>query len=55
MTLPKLWHLGDLQLLNTRCVSVIGTREPTPNGIIRTQKVVAILVNQGYTIVSGLE
>lgn len=50
----NLWYVGDPDLLRCPCVSVIGTRDISPAGAQRTKRLVAILVNQGYCIVSGL-
>jgi DNA processing protein len=45
---------GWWDLLSTRCVAVVGTREPTDAGISRTEKLVRRLVEDNYTVVSGL-
>lgn len=49
-----IYYTGNLDLLGTRSVSVVGTRGPSENGIRRTQKLVKLLVADGFTIVSGL-
>ncbi|MBT1707953.1 DNA-processing protein DprA [Fulvivirgaceae bacterium PWU5] len=49
-----LYYRGDLSLLHTRMVTVVGTRHPTPAGLARTTKLVTQLVHDGVTIVSGL-
>ncbi len=46
--------LGNLDLLNSRCVAVIGTRSPSEGGYQRAFDVAAVLARVGYTIVSGL-
>ncbi len=37
-----------------KTIAIVGTRHPTPYGIAITKKLVSDLVNQGFTIVSGL-
>ena len=49
-----LYYAGDWNLAYQRSVSVVGTRKPTPEGLIRARKVVEVLVRLGVCIVSGL-
>lgn len=49
-----LYFQGWWDLVETRCVAVVGTRKPTDAGIARTKKLVRSLVGDGYTVVSGL-
>lgn len=49
-----LYCQGDWELITTRAVAVVGTREPTPEGVKRTQQLVDLLVADKFTIVSGL-
>ncbi len=52
---PSELHVcGDLTLLDTPRVSVIGTRSPSPEGVKRTRQLCRDLVKEGVTIVSGL-
>ena len=52
---PKLFYYkGDIGLLESPCVSVIGTRKVTKEGAVRTKKVVKLLIDNNFTIVSGL-
>jgi DNA processing protein len=51
---PLLYYMGAWNLIYSRSVAVVGTRNPTAAGIKRTQKLVKELVNDGYTIISGL-
>src|SRR5690606_36859573 len=37
-----------------RSIAIVGTRKPTTEGIKRTEKLVKMLVNDNFTIVSGL-
>lgn len=48
------YYRGDLGLLEANCVSIVGTRKISDEGIKRTRKLTSILVKDGYTIVSGL-
>ena len=49
-----LYFQGNWELVNTRCVAVIGTREPTVEGRLRAAKLTRLLVADGSTVVSGL-
>jgi DNA processing protein len=52
----RLWYMGDLSLLEFELprVSIVGTRNITPDGRLRTMKLVNLLVSKGVCIVSGL-
>lgn len=52
--IPLLYYMGAWDLAFSPSVAVVGTRHPTPEGIKRTQKLVKSLVEDNYTIVSGL-
>lgn len=49
-----LYCKGNIQLLNTFCIAVVGTRKPTEYGMVTTKQYVKELTNAGVTIVSGL-
>jgi len=49
-----LYCRGYWDLVDTKCVAVVGTRNPTEAGIKRTKKLVRELVADGWTVVSGL-
>lgn len=49
-----LYYSGDIELLNTKGIAVVGSRKPSENGIKRASKLVRLLVNDGFTIYSGL-
>jgi DNA processing protein len=49
-----LYYQGWWDLAESRSVAVVGTRQPTPDGITRTRKLVKALVKDNFTIVSGL-
>jgi DNA processing protein len=49
-----LFTRGNLDLLKTDCVSVVGSREVSREGVLRAQKIAIALAANGYTLVSGL-
>jgi DNA processing protein len=49
-----LYFQGNWELVNTTCVAVIGTREPSVDGRRRAAKLARLLVSDRYTVVSGL-
>lgn len=49
-----LYLKGNIQLLNTFCLAVVGTRRPSEYGIVVTKQFVKTLAKAGVTIVSGL-
>lgn len=49
-----LYYTGWWDLVETPGVSVVGTRNPTTDGLARTRRVAKMLVENGYTVVSGL-
>ncbi|MCY8231868.1 DNA-processing protein DprA [Priestia endophytica] len=49
-----LYTKGDYRLLNNKSVSIVGTRTPTSYGIKATKALCKPLVEEGWTIVSGL-
>lgn len=49
-----LYFQGAWELVNTRCVAIVGTREPSEDGKLRAAKLARLLVADGFTIVSGL-
>lgn len=51
---PVLYTLGELKPEDAKAIAVIGTRKMTSYGKIVTEKLVTGLVEQGFTIVSGL-
>lgn len=52
---PKqLYCRGNLELLNSECIGVVGTRKLTPYGKESTQYITKGLATAGFTIVSGL-
>lgn len=53
--LQFLYYQGDWDLVYTpKRVAIVGTRNPSPEGVRRTAKLASLLVRDGYTIVSGL-
>jgi DNA processing protein len=53
-SIPLLYYMGVWDLIFSPFIAVVGTRTPTPEGIKRTQKLVKSLVEDNYSIVSGL-
>ena len=49
-----LWYRGNLNILDSKCISVVGTRNPSIEGEKRAKLVVKHLVKENYAIVSGL-
>ncbi|HAJ77767.1 MAG TPA: DNA-protecting protein DprA [Clostridiales bacterium] len=49
-----LYYKGDISLLKTACVGIVGTRKPTIYGRQVTEKFAKALASSGATIVSGL-
>ena len=51
---PILYCLGNLELLNSKCISIVGARNASIAGKVFTSKISKELSNRGFTIVSGL-
>jgi len=49
-----LWYEGNLELLQMPLASVVGTRQISPQGVLRTKRITTLLVSEGFCIVSGL-
>lgn len=49
-----LYYRGVWELVETPCVSIVGTRNPSEAGKARARRLVKYFVNKKYTIVSGL-
>jgi DNA processing protein len=49
-----LYFQGWWDLVETPCVAVVGRREPSEDGVKRTHKLVRRLVEDNFTVVSGL-
>jgi DNA processing protein len=49
-----LYYRGWWDLVNSRCLAVVGTRTPSADGQQRARQLVKALVKDGFTIVSGL-
>jgi DNA processing protein len=52
--LRAFYYRGDWNLTKTRSVAVVGARQITDEGAARTRRLVRYLVEDGFTIVSGL-
>jgi DNA processing protein len=51
---PPLFFAGDLSLVRSRCVSVVGSRTVSPEGAARTRRLARELAAAGVVVVSGL-
>jgi DNA processing protein len=49
-----LYYIGNWDLIYTPSVAVVGTRNPSREGVARARNIARALVADGYTIVSGL-
>lgn len=49
-----LYCKGNLQLLNSICIGIVGTRKPSDYGIVVTKQFAKELASSGVTVVSGL-
>ena len=49
-----LYFQGLWDLVNTRCVAIVGTRKPSVEGERRAGKLARLFVADGFTVVSGL-
>lgn len=49
-----LYYRGAWEITETRCVAVVGSREASPDGIRRAERIARELVDRGFTVVSGL-
>lgn len=49
-----LYYKGDISLLKTKCVAVVGSRKPTNYGKSVTEKFARAIATSGVTVVSGL-
>jgi DNA processing protein len=49
-----IYYSGSLELLNTNCIAIVGTRMPSAYGKLITEKFTKELILNGITIVSGL-
>ena len=52
--IPLLYYQGNWDLIYNKSIAIIGTRKPSLDGVKRTKRLVRLLVEKGYTIVSGL-
>ncbi len=49
-----LYYRGAWELTETRSIAVVGSREPSPDGIARANRLARELVARDFTVVSGL-
>ncbi len=50
----EVYFAGNIDVLSQKCVSIVGTREASPDGIARATRLARELVQAGVTVVSGL-
>jgi DNA processing protein len=51
---PFLFYVGELRADDAYSVAVVGTRQPSGAGIVRTRKISRLLADEGVTVLSGL-
>lgn len=49
-----LYYSGNLDLINSPSIAIVGSRKPTNEGLKRASQIVKLLIKDGFTIVSGL-
>ncbi|MGE8280191.1 MAG: DNA-processing protein DprA [Stenotrophomonas sp.] len=49
-----LYYRGNWELVDTRGVAVVGTRDPSAEGAANAKRIAQALVKRGFTVVSGL-
>lgn len=49
-----LYYSGNLDYINSPSIAIVGSRKPSEEGLRRTSQIVKLLVNDNFTIVSGL-
>ena len=49
-----LYYQGNLELIRNRSIAIVGSRNPSEDGLRRTKKLVEMLVNDDFTTISGL-
>jgi DNA processing protein len=54
MGAEEVWSNGGLSTAMPRCLAVVGSRNPTPQGVINARQFSQALAQAGLTIVSGL-
>lgn len=52
--LEMLYYRGAWEISEARCVAVVGSREPSEEGLRRAARLARELVDRGFTVVSGL-
>ena len=52
--LELLYFQGNWDITSSRCVAIVGTRNPSDEGVRRASKLARSFVKDGFTVVSGL-
>jgi DNA protecting protein DprA len=51
---PVLFTMGDISKLNQAAIAVVGTRHPSPNGILRAKACLSLIAPHPLGVISGL-
>ena len=51
---PFLFYIGELRPDDVKAVAVVGTRNPSREGLTRGRKLASLLAREGVTVLSGL-
>lgn len=51
---PFLFYEGNLALASSRSIAVVGTRQPSDEGLVRTRRLVQALTDTSTTVASGM-
>ncbi len=51
---PFLFYRGELRPEDAFSVAVVGTRKPSPNGVVRARRMASLLAQKRVTVLSGL-
>ena len=51
---PEVWAQGGLNAVSSRCLAVVGSRNPTPQGAANARQFSVAMAQAGLTIVSGM-
>jgi DNA processing protein len=54
LEIPLLYYIGNIGLVKSPCVSIVGSRKASPSGLVAAARIAEAMTQAGYTIVSGL-
>ena len=49
-----LFAMGNMELMDSHSIAIVGTRRPTPYGVAASERLSADLANAGLTVISGM-